>query len=456
MKILLVDDEVKNLELLEALLYPQGYQMTMASTGEEALKILGETRTDMVLLDVMLPGISGIDVLKTIRANEALQTLPVLLITALSEREHKIEGLKAGADDYVTKPFDKNELLARVKTLAQLSYLRRQLAEKEKFERILEATNDGIVVTDQKFTPVTVNRAAMELLQIGGEQPQNIFMHINQIFKGGITLDPLEKDFKSYILTRPETNEYGPLYLSTIIHKVKNTSGVTTQYIFIFKNITAEHLEKELKFNFLSLISHKLRTPLTVMGISIELLSTALKDAAMLEYVGKIGKSHKELDNTHNRLLHFIEMDKKGLNETVSVSAFDGYVSACEKKYHVVCEFNKTVTTDNCPFWQSMVIEELVDNAFKFFSGSKLQLYLVVNAGLIELSDNGPGIPPEEKEKVVEAFYQIEKYFTGQVPGMGLGLALVKRLVKLHNGSIEFESNLNRGTTVRIRLNPPN
>lgn len=455
MKILLVDDEEKNIELLEALLIPGNVETITACNGEEALRILGETQVDMVLLDVMLPGMSGIEVLKTIRASAALQLLPVLLITALSDRDHKIEGLKAGADDYISKPFDKTELLARVRTLAQLSFLRRQIVEKEKFNKILEATNEGIVVTDGKFMPVTINQVARGLLQIGSELPQNIVTHINGVFKDGIASGSLERDISNYIIERSESEKFNPLYLSTAVHKVKNTSGEIIQYIFIFKNVTSEHLESKLKYNFLSLISHKFKTPLTVMKGSVELLGDLVKDAPSLEYLKMIGKNQQELEHVLDRLVRFIEIDKKDLNETIPSDIVESYVARGAKQYGVEYSFNKVIEVGKIAFWQGMVLEELIDNSFKFFSGGKLQLDLVINASSIALSDNGPGIPPEEKEKIFEPFYQVEKDFTGQVPGMGLGLALVRKLVGLHNGSVEFNNSSNNGTSIRINLLKP-
>ncbi|HBU70250.1 MAG TPA: hypothetical protein DEE98_07715 [Elusimicrobia bacterium] len=452
MKILLVDDDVRNIELLEALLEPEKYQTVSAASGESALNILEQTKVDMILLDIMLPGMSGIDVLKRIRANKALQTMPILLLTALTQKEDKIAGLAAGADDYISKPFDKAELLARVKTLAQLSYLRSQLAEKEKFEGILEATNEGIVVTDPQFVPVTINKTGWELLEIGKELPKNILKHINETFRYGITIASLEKEFKNFVLKRPETKDYNPLYLATVIQSIKNPAGEIVQYVFIFKNITSEYLEKNLKYNFLSLISHKFRSPLTVMSGSADILMTLEKDPDHLEYLKKILKSLQDLQNILNRLFRFLEMNIRDFNETISLDIIDEIVSKQGDKYGFSYVFNKNFKVKKAGYWQIMVIEELIDNSFKFFTGSQLRIDLAIDNDTMEITDNGVGIPPEETTNVFEPFYQIDKYFTGQVPGMGLGLALVKRLVKLHNGTIEFKSTINSGTNIIINL----
>jgi len=101
-------------------------------------------------------------------------------------------------------------------------------------------------------------------------------------------------------------------------------------------------------------------------------------------------------------------------------------------------------------FWQKVVMEELIENAFKFCGKEKLALKLVLKEGVLEVSDNGPGIPPEEKDKIFEPFYQLEKYFTGNVPGVGLGLALVKRLAELNKRRVEIQSVIGHGTKITV------
>jgi len=132
MNILIVDDDEKNIKVLEGMLKPQNYCLLKALNGETALDILQQKDTDMVILDIILPGISGLDVLKEIRRNEKLKLLPVILISALSEREDRIKGLECGADDYISKPFDQTELITRITTQLKLSSLRNKFLENER------------------------------------------------------------------------------------------------------------------------------------------------------------------------------------------------------------------------------------------------------------------------------------------------------------------------------------
>lgn len=120
-RILVVDDEEHILELLEYNLEQEGYQALKADTGEKALDILKKEEVDLVILDWMLPGMNGIDVLKKIRSSENHSQLPVILLTAKGDEISKVLGLEIGADDYLTKPFGVHELFARIKAVLRRS-----------------------------------------------------------------------------------------------------------------------------------------------------------------------------------------------------------------------------------------------------------------------------------------------------------------------------------------------
>ena len=130
--VLAVDDQPANLRLLDAVLAPRGYEVRTASSGVQAMEALAGDDVDLVLLDVVMPGMSGYDVCRAIRADERLAFLPVVMITASGAQE-RLPALEAGADDFVTKPFDTAELLARVASLARVKRyhdtVRRQAAE---------------------------------------------------------------------------------------------------------------------------------------------------------------------------------------------------------------------------------------------------------------------------------------------------------------------------------------
>ena len=158
--ILVVDDQPQNIELLEAYLVPQGYEIVKAANGEEALGKLSGNQIDLILLDVMMPGMDGFEVTRRVRQDDKNRLLPIILVTALRETEDRVKGIEAGCDDFISKPVDKMELLARVRSLLKvkayndlMSNYRKELESevtrrteelKHAFERIKAASLDTI------------------------------------------------------------------------------------------------------------------------------------------------------------------------------------------------------------------------------------------------------------------------------------------------------------------------
>ena len=118
--ILVVDDQVQNIELLEAHLVPHGYEIIRAVNGEDALDKLSGNQIDLILLDIMMPGMDGFEVTRRVRQSKKNHLLPVILVTALWETEDRIKGIEAGCDDFISKPIDKLELLARIRSLLKV------------------------------------------------------------------------------------------------------------------------------------------------------------------------------------------------------------------------------------------------------------------------------------------------------------------------------------------------
>ena len=118
--VLVVDDLPQNVKLLEAYLIPQGYEIARAANGKEALAKLTDSQIDLILLDVMMPDIDGFEVTRRIRQNDKYRLLPIILVTALGETKDRVKGIEAGCDDFISKPVDKTELLARVKSLLKV------------------------------------------------------------------------------------------------------------------------------------------------------------------------------------------------------------------------------------------------------------------------------------------------------------------------------------------------
>ena len=119
--VLVVDDDPLVQKIVEASLMKENYKILFASDGETGLKMAHEVCPDLVLLDVVMPGIDGFEVCTRMRKDERLRFTPIIILTALDDRDSKVQGLEAGADDYICKPFDKLEFRARVKTVTRLN-----------------------------------------------------------------------------------------------------------------------------------------------------------------------------------------------------------------------------------------------------------------------------------------------------------------------------------------------
>ena len=115
-KILVVDDEERNLRLMTAMLEPEGYDVVLAGNGTEALQKAREEFPDVVLLDIMMPGLDGFEVAKQLKDSEETRTVPIIMVTALNEVGDRVKALEVGADDFLSKPVDKTELKARVRS----------------------------------------------------------------------------------------------------------------------------------------------------------------------------------------------------------------------------------------------------------------------------------------------------------------------------------------------------
>jgi adenylate cyclase len=153
--ILVVDDTPQNIKLLDALLTPRGYEVIPAASGEEALTRVAARQPDLVLLDIVMPGMDGYEVCRRLRGDEATEMLPVVMITASGEQE-KVAALEAGADDFITKPLDQAELLARIRSLVRIKQyqdqIQSQAVQLEDWNRQLEER---------------VNEQVQELIRVG-------------------------------------------------------------------------------------------------------------------------------------------------------------------------------------------------------------------------------------------------------------------------------------------------
>ena len=145
--ILIVDDTLTGRKALELLLKDEGYRLAFASNGAEALHRAGEFEPDVILLDVMMPGMDGFEVCQRMRSDPNLLDVPILMLSSLTERDDRLKGIGAGADDFISKPFDKVELLIRLRTITRLNRFRRLREEHARLESTLLALQQAYDAT---------------------------------------------------------------------------------------------------------------------------------------------------------------------------------------------------------------------------------------------------------------------------------------------------------------------
>jgi DNA-binding response OmpR family regulator len=170
-EVLLVEDDETIGELVRYNLEKQGYSVEWVLDGKEALKKLNEKKYDIIVLDLMLPEVDGLELCRRIREGGVNRETPIIVLTALSDEDTKVKGFSSGADDYVTKPFSVKELIARIEAvLRRAGYSRKELLE---FEGIVENRKSKTVTVDGK--PIYLTKTELQLLEFFLEHPEQLF-----------------------------------------------------------------------------------------------------------------------------------------------------------------------------------------------------------------------------------------------------------------------------------------
>lgn len=217
-KILVVDDEPKILDVIKAYLIKEGYDVVTALDGVSALNIIDSQTIHLVILDLMLPKISGEEVCENIRTHSQI---PIIMLTAKADEDNKIEGLAIGADDYITKPFSTRELVGRVKAL-----LRRTYRENNTLAEHLSFSNGDIEVDIKKMivkkngTPLSFTVNEFKVLAVLLSNPGEVFSREKLVEKAfGYDYEGTDRNIDTYIKNirqKIEDNPREPVYIQTI------------------------------------------------------------------------------------------------------------------------------------------------------------------------------------------------------------------------------------------------
>lgn len=474
-RILIADDNRDSRAILCAFLEEEGYEVETALDADEALVKGLANRPDLFMLDVLMPRKDGFELCRELRSTPVLKQTPIILVTGLDSEADRFKGIQAGCDDFLPKPVERSELLARVQTLLRLHMYRSQLDERKTFEAVLHHLSDGILVLDTNARVASLNASAARLLNLHPESArgQNLLDWIYRVFQVSVPrrlLDPPSDKSIRFEISRPEQANNSALFLAANLDSIPLEEGKIAGTVWTIRDVTQNKKEQKLHRTFLSLISHKLRTPIAVISEHNSLLQEGLLGDLTEEQknsVDRVQDQASRLKELVEKILNFTQIDEADWDHAGDAFILMDAIKAAVARVQARYSQKQSQITYSLPeglyglgiseMHFGVIIENLVDNAIKFCDKPVAGVtigYSKMDDGQHELSvtDNGIGIPHEETERVFEEFYQIDKYFTGNVAGVGLGLAQVRRLIEKAGGRIWVTSEINKGTTFHFTL----
>jgi signal transduction histidine kinase len=397
--LLAVDDNAQNRELLQRMLERQGYSVTMAASGEECLGLLAGRRFDLVLLDVIMPGLSGFDVLNRMRASQELHTVPVIVISALDESSAAIRCIQMGAEDYLPKPFDPVLLRARIGATLEKKRLRDQ---ELRYARELEHALDELRQTQDKLV-VQEKLASLGALTAGIahelKNPLNFITNFSALAR-----DAAEDLRRELDQPQPDRDEIRYL-LGTIIDNVGRIENHGRRADRIVRGMLLHSRGQSAA-----------REPADV--------NVLLQEALELAYHGV--RAHDTSFNVN------IRQDFAVPSPMAPLRAEDiGRVllNILNNAFYAMNEKRKTASPDYAP---------------EIFAQTRDEGDSVT----IVIEDNGNGIPPDIQKKIFDPFFTTKPAGAGT----GLGLSIGFDIVRSHEGSLSVESEPGRFTRFRISL----
>ena len=449
--ILIVDDEPGARNILDALLSREGYQLEFASCGGEALEKVQTITPSLVLLDVMMPEMDGFEVCRKLRDTPALAEVPIILITALDDRESRLEGIRAGADDFLSKPFDREELRVRIRTILRLNRYRRLHNERAKFEWVIQHAKDGYLTINQHEEIVYANSHARLFLNLPPEQELTALKFFD-VIQQGYQLESKEawaswpnssnnprQDVR--YLVRPETITSEAFWLQV---DVLNLPSSTEEGMMIrLSDVTATLKAQRNRWGFHTIICHKLRTPLVGMLGSLEFLVQQVENLSKAEIFEFAQMSLASVRRLHGEIEDILQY----LNAPSLVNAEPFSLTELP---HLLDEIGKSLAIRSCECvmhesiknsWVSLseravelVFWEVLENSVKFHPTHAPQIRIEVEPEkdqriCLRIADDGMSLSPSQLSQMWQPYYQGEKFLTGEEEGMGLGLTMVAAML---------------------------
>ncbi|MBD2186129.1 response regulator [Planktothrix sp. FACHB-1355] len=459
--ILAIDDTPANLRLLVGILNEQGYKVRAVPSGKLALAGIRQSIPDLILLDIMMPEMDGYEVCQQLKSDELTRDIPVIFISAINDVLDKVKAFAVGGVDYITKPFQVEEVLARVETHLALRSLQKSLEQKN---AQLAKTNEELAITLQQLKATQEELIQSEKMAALGQLIAGIAHEVNtplgaiRSSAGNIskllnqTLEELPPLFQS--LSPEEVQDF----LGLLQRSLQQEISLSTKEERQFRRSLQRRLE-ELAIDNADIIADRL----VIMGVyqEIETFIPLLKKPDSLPIV-EIAYQLSELKRGTDTINTATERASKVVFALKTYARYDNsakmvpanlsegietiltlYQNQIKQGIEVIRNYAELPPVLCYPDELNQVWTNLIHNALQAmnYRGTlRIDINQFQQQAMISITDSGKGIPEDIKSKIFEPF------FTTKPPGegSGLGLDIVKKIVEKHSGKIEVESEPGR------------
>ncbi len=487
--LLVVDDNADMRDYLRSLLSPF-WQVHAVATGREALAAIAAHSFDLVVTDVMMPDSDGFELLRRLRATPATRTVPVLMLSARAGEEARLEGLRAGADDYLVKPFSARELLALVRTQLELSRLRRESASQHERLLTLFAVAPSAMALLRGPTHVYefANQRYLELIGrsdvigVAGREalPELVRQSTWDLFDGVYASgEPFTAREFPVQLDRLGNGALDQGYFDFVLQPLKDarnrTEGILAHAIEVTDAVLARQRVEEAreaaeaanraKDEFLAMLGHELRNPLAPILTALQLMTLrgevgAQKERAVIErQVRHVVRLVDDLLDVSRITRGRIELRSERVEMAEVVArAVEMAGPLIEERRHdlTVSVPASGLAVDGDPTRLYQVVLNLLTNAAKYTPANgriTLTAERLEDEIVLRVRDTGIGIAPATLPRVFDLFIQERQALDRSSGGLGLGLTIVRSLVQLHGGAVTASSDgVGRGSEFTVRL----
>jgi signal transduction histidine kinase len=459
-----VDDSPLDLHHAEKALGQMASVRTFAD-GSAVLEFLAhQSPPDVLVLDWVMPGVSGIEVVRFLRTQtERLPAIPVLLLTAQQDTGQIVEGLEAGANDYLAKPYADPELRARVGSLFRTTLLLERAAKAEETVRTLLANApDALLVVDAQGRLIYANAEAQRTF---GELPEALVgKPIEQVLPD-LAYRNISIGNGASLLPLPDVRVGDRIFSPSIRVLPTDTAARTT---IALRDVTERRRVERRRLDFYSVMAHDLRSPLNAMLIRADLLQKGRRGTLSGEVVAELRKFEASIRAMMKMIKDFLDLARmEGAGYKIDREPLDlpALVSGIVEEVRPVVEASGLVLEWSPPEDRAMklvgdrhrlgqVVTNLLGNAIKFTpAGGRIEVAMrdLDDTFEVTVTDSGRGIAPDAVPTLFERFTRAEAAAQGS-PGWGLGLMIVREIVEAHGGRVGVRSELGKGSAFWFTL----